>query len=81
MSKFFHRKTVRAFLRYQCCCEFDEIDYYHSVGSTPSHLTFTIITNMIFNPKKKKNNTKNQSKFQTISFIYQTKKKEPLRQK
>lgn len=32
MSKFFHRKTVRAFLRYQCCCEFDEIDYYHSVG-------------------------------------------------
>lgn len=28
----FYRNIVRAFLRYQCCCEFAEIDYNNSVG-------------------------------------------------
>lgn len=44
LSKF-SRKTVRAFLRYQCCCEFAESDYSHSVGDntkTNSKLLFLL---------------------------------------
>lgn len=34
LSKF-SRTTVRAILRYQCCCDFADIDYEHSVGYAP----------------------------------------------
>lgn len=33
-----YRKTGRAVLRYQCCCEFAEIDYDNSVGRTTKFL-------------------------------------------
>ncbi|XP_017048774.1 uncharacterized protein LOC108093307 isoform X2 [Drosophila ficusphila] len=34
------RKSVRAILRYQCCCELAEIRYAHSMGSRPSERYF-----------------------------------------
>lgn len=34
------RKSGRAILRYQCCCELAEIHYTHSVGALPYPLLF-----------------------------------------
>lgn len=34
------RKSGRAILRFQCCCELAEIHYTHSVGALPYPLLF-----------------------------------------